>query len=150
MGRGSHKALRIEARGKIVEFAWWLQKQGYKSVKNRVNIIKQLHKLGANIFNPESIKEIIAKQGWDEGTKHLACIVYECFLNGGKKTGSFLQGLKDTGTDPGELLAIAWTDINFQAKTLTIKHLVKDHNPRIVPISDTFIARIQKQVAKCF
>jgi integrase len=34
----------------------------------------------------------------------------------------FLQGLKDTGADPGELVRLEWTDINYEAKSVTIRH----------------------------
>lgn len=60
----------------------------------------------------------------------------------GKITGAFLQGLKDTGADPGELAAIEWTEINFETKTVFINHPVKGHNPRILTISPEFIRRL--------
>ncbi len=60
-----------------------------------------------------------------------------------KKTGTFLQGLKDTGADPGELRQLEWIDVNKQAKTVAINHPVKGHNPRIVPVSNKFLRRLE-------
>jgi len=60
----------------------------------------------------------------------------------GKVVGTFLQGLKETAADPGELWAIRWTDINPKARTVTINHPVKGHNPRILTISPELIARL--------
>ena len=48
----------------------------------------------------------------------------------GPKTATFLQGLKDTGADPGELWRIEWTDLDLERKKVTINHPVKGHNPR--------------------
>ena len=60
----------------------------------------------------------------------------------GKRLSIFLQGLKETGADPGELLAAEWTDINEKARTLTINHPVKGHRARILPISKELIGRL--------
>ena len=60
----------------------------------------------------------------------------------GRKTACFLQGLKDTGADPGELARLEWTDINRKAKSVTIRHPVKGHSPRVVPVSDAFLGRL--------
>ena len=57
--------------------------------------------------------------------------------------GTFLQGLKDTGCDPGELAAITWTDVNPERKTVTINHPVKGHNPRVLKASQEFLDRLE-------
>ncbi len=68
----------------------------------------------------------------------------DCLINAcGKKVSIFLQGLKETGADPGELWRAEWIDINEQSQTISIKHPVKGHNPRILPISRKLIARLQ-------
>ena len=61
----------------------------------------------------------------------------------GKIVGTFLQGLKETGADPGELLMTKWIDINAQSRTLSINYPVKGHNPRILSISKEVIARFE-------
>jgi integrase/rubredoxin len=164
-----------DVKGKLVKFAWWLQKEGYQSSKNRFNMLKRLVNLGADLEDPESVKNILAKnQDWTEGYKMLLMYAYESFLkmegrswqrprykqtktlpfipteeeldqliNGsGKKLGTFLQGLKDTGADPGELAKLTWIDLNVEARTVNVTP-VKGHKPRVLRVSDQFIARVQ-------
>lgn len=133
-------------------------------------------KLGANLWNPESVKEIMANQEtWCASTKDVVRQAYSGFvgmegmtwqppkyqipdklpfvplereidllINACGKTASiFLQGLKETGADPGELLAAQWIDLNEKARTITINHPVKGHNARILPISRELLARFQ-------
>ncbi|MCS7120013.1 MAG: hypothetical protein RMJ07_06535 [Nitrososphaerota archaeon] len=59
---------------KIFEYAWALKKEGYaeQTIHGRVKFLKRLVKLGANLYDPESIKEVIAKQRWSAGRKELA------------------------------------------------------------------------------
>jgi len=164
-------------KGKLVEFAWHLQKEGYKpyTIRRKVKTLRWLIELGGNIFDPENIKEVIAKkQGWSDATKAIVCDDYATFLEmqgltwkrpmyrgtskmpfipleseidalinaSGKNTGAFLQGLKDTGADPGELAGVEWTDINAQSKTVMINRPVKGHNPRVLLVSDEFLRRV--------
>jgi len=171
------KLSEADVKGKIVEYAWWMQKQGYKlpTVKMRLSKIKRLVKLGANLFDPESIKDVIARQNsWCDGTKATVVAAYSNFLemmgktwnppryrvpesfpfipleseidavinSCGKKMACFLQGLKDTGADPGELARLEWTDINYEAKSVTIRHPVKGHNPRVLSVSEAFLGRL--------
>jgi integrase len=164
-----------KVKGKLVEFAWWLQKEGYRSSKNRFSMLKRLVNLGANLEDPESVKNILAKnQNWTEGYKMLLMYAYESYLKmegrswqrpryrqtrtlpfipteeeldqliagAGKKLGTFLQGLKDTGADPGELAKLKWTDLNIEAGTINIKP-VKGHKPRVLRVSDQFLSRVQ-------
>jgi integrase len=73
---------------KIFEYAWALKKQGYaeQTIHGRVKLLKRLVKLGANLYDPESVKEVIAKQKWSAGRKELAVEPYSSFLKifGGK------------------------------------------------------------------
>ena len=62
----------------------------------------------------------------------------------GKKTATFLQGLKDTGADPGELWRIEWTDLDLKRKKVRINHPVKGHNSRILPISEKWINMLER------
>jgi integrase len=59
-----------------------------------------------------------------------------------KTTGAFLQGLKDTGADPGELAKIDWTDVDREHRTVRINHPVKGHEARILKVSSQFLDRI--------
>ena len=163
------------AKGLIVKYMAWLENQGYKSAKNRVNMMKRLVDLGANLWNPESIKQILTKrEDWKDGYKMLMTYAYEGFLKmeglswerprykqeealpfipteeeldqlitgAGKKVGIFLQGLKDTGADPGELAKLRWIDVNEGNRTANIRP-VKGHNPRILKVSSEFVRRLQ-------
>ena len=71
-----------DVKGKLVEFAWWLKKQGYKdtTITSKVKLLKILAKRGAELSDPESVKEAIARQGWSEGRKENAVDAYTSFL----------------------------------------------------------------------
>lgn len=76
---GATKPTLEDMKGKIVEHLWWLKKQGYApgTIESRAWMLNRLIKLGANLLDPESVKEVIAKQEtWDESTKWLAVEVY--------------------------------------------------------------------------
>lgn len=60
----------------------------------------------------------------------------------GKQLGTFLQGLKDTGANPGELDQLRWIDVNKETKTINISP-VKGHDPRILTVSAEFINRLE-------
>jgi integrase len=165
-------------KGKLVEFALWLSKQGYTEdvAKWRSTVMKRLVDLGANLWNPETVKEILVKQKtWSNSYKMVLCYAYENFLTMeglswsrpkykqdeafpfipteaelnqliaacGKKIGTFLQGLKDTGADPGELAAIRWTDVNLETRAIQLRP-VKGHRPRVITVSQQFIDRFQQ------
>jgi integrase len=70
-------------QGKLVEFAWWMKKQGYaeSTVTSRLKILKTLIRRGAELLDPETVKEIIARQeNWSPGRKELAVEAYSSFL----------------------------------------------------------------------
>jgi len=68
------------AKGLIVKYMAWLEKANYKSAKNRINMIKRLVDLGANLLDPESVKEVLRKQEkWTDDYKMLMTYVYENF-----------------------------------------------------------------------
>lgn len=163
-------------KGKLVEFAFWLSKQGYDEdvALNRAYLMKRLVNLGANLWMPETVKDVLAKQrAWTESYKMLVVYAYESFLKMeglswqrpnykqgeafpfipteaeldqlisacGKKVGTFLQGLKDTGADPGELAALQWIDINMERRTVQIRP-VKGHNARVLSVTHQFVDRL--------
>ncbi|MGQ9744331.1 MAG: tyrosine-type recombinase/integrase, partial [Candidatus Bathycorpusculaceae bacterium] len=77
-----------DAASRILEYAWALKKQGYAgtTIEGRVKILKRLVRLGANLCDPESIKEAIAKNNCSEARKELMVEAYSSFLQffGGK------------------------------------------------------------------
>jgi len=72
---------------KIFDFILYMKRNGRKesTILGRVKLIKRLSKLGADLYDPESIKRVIAEQEWVDGRKDLACDAYTTFLamNGG-------------------------------------------------------------------
>jgi integrase len=173
---GATKPDQATIKGKLVELAFWLNNQGYDetTVKLRPFHLKRLAELGADLWNPENVKEVLAKQPWGQGYKRNMVYSYESFMkkNGltwerpkykkpktlpfipteaeldqliassGKQLGTFLQGLKDTGADPGELDQLRWIDVNKETRTVNISP-VKGHDPRILKVSAEFLNRLE-------
>ena len=76
-----------KAKGAIISFAWNLKKEGYAegTIQSYVARLKDLLKHGADLFNPESVKETIAKrESWSDSTKFMAVAAYSAFagMNG--------------------------------------------------------------------
>ena len=175
---GATKPTLADIKGKIVEFSFFMLRNGYakSTIERRTRFLKTLVERGANLYDPESVKKVIATQMmWSDGTKANATDTYSCFLSMekmtwdpprykrpqtlpfipteaeidrliascGKVVSTYLQGLKETGADPGELIRIEWTDINKEACTITINHPVKGHDPRIVLVSAELIRRLE-------
>jgi len=69
-------------KGKLVEFLWHLKKQGYAedTVKTRLKLLKRLVRLGADIFDPESVKKVLAEQSWKANSKFQVVVAYDNFL----------------------------------------------------------------------
>ncbi|MCK4826392.1 tyrosine-type recombinase/integrase [bacterium] len=134
-------------------------------------------KRGADLLNPQSVKEVIARQEtWDAGTKIYVVNSYSCYLKMkgltwekphykrrektkfiplekeidalvtgcGKKTATFLQGLKETGCDPTELWRIKWIDIDKANMRVSINHPVKGHNARRLPITEKWVGMLER------
>ena len=173
------KSLSAEVKGKILEFSFWMLKEGYAepTIKLRTEIIKTLVKRGADLRDPDSVKRTIALQKtWGDGRKANAVVAYTCFLameeltwkpprykwtaklpfipleseidqmvaGCGKKMSTYLQGLKETGADPGELWRVEWIDVDVEKRVVRINHPVKGHNPRILPISTKWISMLER------
>ena len=71
-----------EIKGKLFEFTWWMNKQGYSkaSIRGYLSCLRTLWNRGANIHDPESIKETIAQQKWSANRKRNAINSYSLFL----------------------------------------------------------------------
>src|SRR4030066_761622 len=72
----------LDAKGKILEYAWWLKKNGKSdsTIEGRTKLLRILVKRGANLYDPETLKDVIAKQPWCNGRKNNACDAYSSFL----------------------------------------------------------------------
>lgn len=80
MGCGGHN--EADVKGKIVEYIWWLRKQGYapSTIERRAWFLKRFVMLGADILDSNSIKEVIARQEtWNEDSKLLAVVACASF-----------------------------------------------------------------------
>jgi len=71
-----------EVKGKIIEFLWYLKKQGYapSTIDTYARIIKTLYNKGANLYDAESVKKVIAQQDWSKGRKWNVVKAYTLFL----------------------------------------------------------------------
>lgn len=71
-----------DIKSKIIEFTWWLKKEGYaeSTILTRGRLIKILANRGANLYDPDSVKTVIANQRWSEGRKANAIKSYTNFL----------------------------------------------------------------------
>ncbi|MBS7616931.1 tyrosine-type recombinase/integrase [Candidatus Bathyarchaeota archaeon] len=79
---GATQAAQQDVKGKIVQFMFQLANDGINeaTIQNYVKTLNLLIKYGADLSNPETVKEVIAKQKrWSESTKSLAVIVYGKF-----------------------------------------------------------------------
>jgi len=78
----------FDPKSKILEYAWWQKKNGKadSTIEGRTKLLKILVKRGADLYDPETVKEVIAKQQWCNGRKNNACDAYTSFLKmvGGK------------------------------------------------------------------
>ena len=60
----------------------------------------------------------------------------------GKKTATFLQTLKETGSRCGEATKLKWTDLNTENNTLAINDPEKHSNSRTIRISSKLLAML--------
>jgi integrase len=66
----------------LFNFAWWMKKEGYAqtTITTREKLLKILAKRGADLQDPESVKEVIAQQEWCNKRKINAADAYTAFL----------------------------------------------------------------------
>jgi hypothetical protein len=57
---------QAEIKGKLVDFSWTMTKQGYRpeTIRGYLSSVRILWKRGANLYDPDSVKGVIAKQNW--------------------------------------------------------------------------------------
>jgi integrase len=73
---GDRKIDSATAKGLLLQYEVWLQKEGYGEKCRYRSCIRMLINSGADVFNPENVKEIIAKKKWKDGTKMQAVYAY--------------------------------------------------------------------------
>ena len=75
-------AQKSDIKGRIINYTWQLKKQAYAetTIKNYGYLLKSLVDNGANLYDPENVKETIAKQqNWCPGRKNKAVKAYNLF-----------------------------------------------------------------------
>ena len=75
-------AQKSDIKGRIINYTWQLKKQAYAetTIKNYGYLLKALIDNGANLYDPENVKETIAKQqNWCPGRKNNAVKAYNLF-----------------------------------------------------------------------
>ncbi|MGB9854454.1 MAG: tyrosine-type recombinase/integrase [Candidatus Bathyarchaeales archaeon] len=72
---------QADVKGKIVEYCFHMQKQGYSvfTIHLHRNALKILAERGADLLNPDSVKEVIAKQKWSENRRRNVINAYDSF-----------------------------------------------------------------------
>jgi integrase len=75
------RLIEAEVKGKIIEFAWKLKKEGYSesTIKTYTSAMEILVRKGANIFDPENVKDIISRQQWNGTSKFNYVNFYDAF-----------------------------------------------------------------------
>jgi len=71
-----------EVKGKIVEYAWWMTKQGYSkgTIRLHISVLRTLHNRGADLYDSETVKEVIARQKWSDARRRNVINAYTTFL----------------------------------------------------------------------
>jgi len=73
---GATKPDQATSKGLLLQYAYWLQKEGYGQDSRYVSCIRMLINHGANMYDPENVKVVIAQQSWKNGTKMQAVYAY--------------------------------------------------------------------------
>ncbi len=79
---GETRNLKPNFEADIIEHLWWMKKQGYSEVTivGRDRKLRRFVTLGADLNNPESIKEVIANQTkWQESQKETMVNAYNLY-----------------------------------------------------------------------
>ncbi len=81
-------ATQTDTKSLLFNYAWWMKKQGYapSTITTRERLLRTLTKRGANLNDPESIKETIANQKWCNKRKVNAADAYTAYLRMHNKT----------------------------------------------------------------
>jgi integrase len=122
-------------KAKIVEYSFWMLKEGYaeSTILSRTKLMKIMVKRGANLFDPESVKEIIAKQKcWSAGRKANAVNAYTSYLimTGGKWDPPRYNRVKKLPFIPTEA-EVDQLIAGCGPKTATLLQLLKETGMRI-------------------
>jgi integrase/predicted RNA-binding Zn-ribbon protein involved in translation (DUF1610 family) len=123
-----------EFKQKILEYALWLKGNGRSeaTIFGRVKLLRRLAKRGANLYDPESLKKIIAEQKWCNGQKSNAVDAYSSFLKmvGGEWQPPIYKSVRK---------------IPFIPKEAEIDQLIAGSSPRMA----IFLTLLKETGARC-
>ncbi|MCJ7718419.1 tyrosine-type recombinase/integrase, partial [Candidatus Bathyarchaeota archaeon] len=74
---------REDIKGKLVQFAWWMEKQGYASgtIRSNSGALRALLTRNANLLDPESVKEALAREkNWSQNRRRNVINAYTLLL----------------------------------------------------------------------
>jgi integrase len=74
---GDTKLDSATAKGTLLQFELWLQKEGYGVDCRYKGCIRMLINSSANLYDPENVKQIIASKSWKNGTKMQVAYAYD-------------------------------------------------------------------------
>ena len=77
----SNQATIVKMQQKIIEFEKYVKREGYqpRTCFEYLKTIRLLAKRGANLLEPETVKEVIAAQKWKNSRKRCVCHIYNAF-----------------------------------------------------------------------
>ena len=79
---GESTTAKPSTEAKIIDFLWWMKKQGYKetTIISRGVRLRRLASLNADLSNTESVKETIALQeNWKDSMKEVMVFAYDLY-----------------------------------------------------------------------
>ena len=80
---------RIDTTGKLVEYSWKMQKEGYdkETIRGNSGCLRALVLRGADLADPESVKEVLSKElRWSQNRKRNVINAYTLLLKFADKT----------------------------------------------------------------
>ncbi len=80
---GATKPSEADIKGKLVEYSWWMEKQNYakESIRGYASCLRALIQRNANLMNPESVKEALAREkSWSQNRRRNVINAYTLFL----------------------------------------------------------------------
>ena len=79
---GATETSKANIKGKLLEFAWWMKKQGYanETIRCNASALRVLAVRGADLLDPDSVRDVIAKQNWSGNRRKNVINAYTLFL----------------------------------------------------------------------
>jgi len=80
---GATETQPLDVKGKIIEYLWWMEKQGYAkdTIRGYGSCLRALLTRNADLRDPETVKEALAREKkWSQNRKRNAINAYSLFL----------------------------------------------------------------------